>query len=116
MISNIPKTDPKSVREALKGALWLIENVGWCKFTMRKYNRDGTPRAYCAVGAVAEATDNLNESERALYILRSATPRNNGAAWHQPIPLWNDKRTTTKADVVKAFKKAIRKTSKMVKE
>lgn len=92
--------------DELRAGKWLIENVGWCKGDYQKDNRNGDPVAYCAIGAALDV-----HTEGAPWIahelLYEALPkkhRNDGVG----VVWLNDRRTTTKDDVVRLYNRAIR--------
>lgn len=91
----------KNSTEVLKAAKWILENVGWCQGQYAKSDDDGKYLAFCASGAIdATVADWLIKSEakdRLMVAISSVF-----------IPEWNDGKRRTRAQVLKAFDKAIR--------
>lgn len=96
----------KTATEVLKAAKWIIENVGWCKKDFTKRNKDGKVVGVCATQAIyfVEIDNDFGVRENARERLQNEM--------HSSIVEFNDRPTTRKRDVIRAFNKAIEKGSK----
>ena len=97
----------QEIKDTLKSALWLIENVGWCKNRSVK-SKGGYPVAYCATGAI-DAVTSVQDYVPVHRRLAKAVP---GGYLSQHVVAFNDRKSTTKDDIVKMYKKAIRSVEK----
>jgi hypothetical protein len=95
----------KTVKEVLIAAKWMLENVGWCQKTFRKYSTSGeSPScAFCSFGAII----NVNYGspgliDKALAVLSKSIDTASGS-----ITIWNDDPKRTKSQVLAVFDKAI---------
>lgn len=93
----------KATREVLTRARDLIANVGWCQGTPRCWNGDKVI-GYCARGAIWAA-----ESEMQCYDCDAAAVLQKalGLRAGYGIAVVNDAPSTTKADVLGWFDKAL---------
>ena|SRR6185503_17788983 len=93
----------------LQKALKLIQH-GWIKARMKGYDKKGR-LCYCALGAIKEASELTSAyfpeyiENQAVSFLRDYTGIKH--EYRMSVWVWNDHKRTTKADVVRAFDRAI---------
>lgn len=90
----------KSVVDALIEARGLIE-IGWIKGWARRVVNGGA--CYCALGAIGETDTTLDDYRGALDFVYAALP-----VGYTSIARFNDYHTTTKADVLALYDRAIK--------
>jgi hypothetical protein len=98
----------KNSTEVLKAALWILENVGWIKGRACERNELGKVIGLCASGAIkaVNAVDynlNVDAHTRVERVVRGTYKWDCGNG----IIGFNDNKSTTKEDVINAFKRAI---------
>ena len=100
--------------QVLKRARALIRK-GWTQGAMRRFNRKGEPVAWCSYGALCDSLPELGVSSH------EALARVAGAAYasieramggKNSMVAWNDHPGRTKAQVLRAFDKAIKAQAK----
>lgn len=93
----------KTSTEVLQAAKWILENVGWCKKLYTKTTMEGKVVGVCASQALYSVEI---ENDPNGIILGQARRRLENVIGNDIIG-FNDRSTTKKRDVVRAFKKAI---------
>lgn len=93
-----------TVKEVLKAARWIIDNVGWCQGYYRKNAQgqdvydDSQAACFCSVGALlAVETSNQNLTTIAENLL------------NKDVVTWNDTPGRTKEEILKGFDLAIQR-------
>lgn len=100
-----------NVAETLRRAVEIAETLDHCKGSLRGWAKDaeglpvGPPIACCTLGAISIARDEAadrgeSSSIEPFFIVEKVLGRN--------VADWNDQIRTTKEDVVKALKQAVK--------
>lgn len=106
--------DQRRARVLLNRGVKAISTFGWCQGEAVMY-RDGKIVGYCATGSISETLGKNRHAAHAYTALwagvRKLMPTVK-SAWDSEdaanIANWNDKKGRTKAQVIKAFKEAIK--------
>lgn len=95
-----------AVAEVLDGAADLISPPGcWIQGVNRSEEEDGT-NAYCALGALAEATRRLGVDTRVMLIARDVAHRHLLDVYGTSLAMYNDAPGRTAAEVVAGLRGA----------
>lgn len=98
----------KTSTEVLQAAKWILENVGWTRKQFTKTNGKGKVVGVCA----SQALYSVEIDNDTYGYIRGEARRRLEEVIGNDIVGFNDRPSTKKRDVVRAFKKAIERGSK----